>query len=166
MSFLQRIENIFPSTETTAKPWKDYLKKDEDLPILEPFFRFQNRLGCNNASMNNQEKQSFEHYKKCLKEYAEEEFILQRSVKQFDTDSILQAFGYQHDYDYEDKFTDEEDYKECVNELSETTKPSTNLFPELEYPLIAVVWIESDHDRSGPCGICCVDFIEKKEFDK
>ena len=64
------------------------------------------------------------------------------------------------------QFTDEEDYKECVNELSETTKPSTNLFPELEYPLIAVVWIESDHDRSGPCGICCVDFIEKKEFDK
>jgi hypothetical protein len=107
--------------------------------------------------MTEEEKKSFDHYMKCRKEYAASLFELCDSVRHYNKNNILGAFGYVHEEDIFEN--DEECY--CTNLLTATNKPSKNLL-DLQYPVVAVVLIESDYDRIG----CCVDFVEKKEFDK
>ena len=58
-----------------------------------------------------------------------------------------------------------EDDTECYvkNPLTETNKPTKDLL-NLEYPVVAVVWIDSDYNRGMKDGVLCVDFVELKEF--
>jgi hypothetical protein len=137
--------------------------RKEDVPLLESYFNWGNTLHDNKRMMTDEERKSFEHYKKCCKLYADHLSEIRDSVKHFDEDAILGSFGYQHGYDIEDKF-DESDEKECYNNLSLNNKPTKDLL-SLTYPIIAVVWIDSSFDRMGDTGVCCVDFVEKKEFE-
>ncbi len=131
--------------------------RDEDLPLIKPFLDFRG-----SAEETTKEVQdSVKHYKKCWKEYAEELDEISRSVDHFTEEQILETVGYEHE---EDIFEDDNDCY-CKNPVTATQKPTKDLL-NLEYPVIAVVWIDSDCDRMGKFGHCCVDFIEKKEFDK
>jgi hypothetical protein len=134
--------------------------KDEDLPLLKPFFDYDNMRYKDQRLMTEEEGKSFDHYMKCRKEYADRLFEICDSVKHCREDNILLAFGYEHE---EDIFEDDKECY-CTNPLTATNKPSKNLL-DLQYPVVAVIWIESDYDRIGKCGICCVDFVEKKEFE-
>ena len=132
--------------------------REEDIPLLTPFFKYSDQ-GSDRSLMTEEEKASFEHYKKCMKEYARDLFDTRDSVEHYHMDHILEAFGYEYDENEND-----DKNEEILNSFSETNNPAKNKL-ELEYPVIAVVWIESDFDRFGANGILCVDFVEQKEFN-
>ncbi len=136
--------------------------RKEDLHLLEPFFKWNNSPH-DKLKMTEEESKSFDYYKECRKKYADRLFEIRDAVRYHSEDTILEAFGYRHEYDLEDNF-DESGEKECYNELSKDSKPTNDLF-NLAYPVVAVVWIESSYDRMGDTGVCCVDFVEKKEFE-
>ena len=135
--------------------------KKEDRPLLEPYFKWNKRIGGNSVDnpMTEEERKSFDHYIKCYNEYAQDLFAIRDMTKHYGYDDILNAFGYEHE---EELF---EDDTECYvkNPLTETSKPNKDLL-NLEYPVVAVVWIESDYNRGMKDGIMCVDFVELKEF--
>lgn len=138
-----------------AKVWRD-----KDLPLLEPFFKWDKTRNSGESSMTEEEGKSFDHYMKCRKEYADRLFEIRDSVDHFREDQILEAFGYEHE---EEIYEDDKDCY-CTNPVSMGNKPTKDLL-NLTYPVIAVVWIESDSDRMGKTGVCCVDFVEKNEFE-
>ena len=37
---------------------------------------------------------------------------------------------------------------------------------ELTFPVVCIDWMESGYDRMGEMTICCVDYVELKEFNK
>ena len=128
--------------------------KDEDYPLLKPFFDYSNALyvsGKNpKQTMSPEISKSFDYYEKCRKEYADELFYLRDAVKEINSGDLCRSFGY--------NYNDDEGLMKKINLIDE--------IPELSYPVIAVLYIESSYDRNGPMGTCIVEYVELKEFSK
>ena len=140
----------------------DSIWREEDLPKLEPFFKYseQFRGGEKNRPMTQEEKDSFDYYEKCNKEYSDELKEKRDSVLNIDIYTLVRALGYEMPPDEDEEGNEIEDYQ-IYEEV-----PLKSSF-ELSYPCICINWIESSYDRmSGNNGICCVDYVELKEFDK
>lgn len=138
----------------------DSIWREEDLPKLEPFFRYseQFRGGKNNRPMTQEEKESFDYYEKCNKEYSDELTEKRDSIDYIDLYTLIKSFGYEYPQD------EDSEGNEIEVEFSEDI-PLKSLF-ELTYPCICVNWIKSDYDRIGKNAICAIDYVELKEFEK
>ena len=79
--------------------WKDSpeqsIWKEEDLPKLAPFFKYQN------AEISNQEfpRDSYEFYNKCWKEYAGKNAALSDDLYNVPEEELILSFGYKRDDD-------------------------------------------------------------------
>ena len=127
--------------------------KPEDRPKLESYFNYSRSP---DGTMTNEEIESFHFWQKCLDEYARENAEIRDSIENIDTNSLICAFGYQDATELEQN-DDNWDYN--IN------NPLESLI-ELTYPVICINWLESGMDGRGNKGsVCCVDYVEYKEFD-
>lgn len=83
--------------------------------------------------------------------------------------NVADQLGLQPVYDCWDVNENGEEVDENGNVIPEDTAENVKLadfINELVFPVIAVYWIEKDHDRFGKVEIIAVDFVELKEFKK
>ena len=134
--------------------------RKEDRPRLQPFFKYseglESRFGNKEfRKMNEEECISFDYYKKCCEEYSDEISDKKESVSQIDINALCEAFGYELPDDPDD---DSEEYDYSID------KPFKSSM-DLTFPVVCINWMESTWDRQGDMAICCVDYVEYKEFD-
>jgi hypothetical protein len=127
--------------------------KDEDRPLLNPFFSFQKSSENLKRGMNTEEAESYWHYLRCRKEYADELFEIRDSLHCFSTDQLACIFGFTYGR------KDDDDENEDVAEWSLDENCDFN------FPMIVVGNIEAGADRIGSyqsSGIC---FVSLSDFD-
>lgn len=130
------------------------LWREEDLPKLEPFFKYSDECGGHFRPMTQEEKDSFAYYEKCDKEYADALCEKRDAVDYIDISTLIKAFGYEMPSDEDEngvEFDEDIPLKSTMN---------------LTYPCICVNWLESCMDRMGKSAICAIDYVELKEFGK
>ena len=82
-------------------------------------------------------------------------FFDKKSMKISDQE-LCGEFGYELPDDPDD---DSEEFDYSID------KPFKSSF-ELEFPIVCIDWMEVGYDRTGEMTICCVDYVELKEFNK
>jgi hypothetical protein len=144
--------------------------REEDLPKLKPFFGFEEKNRGNSYELNEEEKESFEYYKKCYKEYAKDLFEIKDSIRGFPTDQLAEFFLLEPiDMNYWDTDEDGNELDEDGNIMPplsrETIKISEALKEEMTFPLYFVGWIDSSWDRNGSVHVAFSEFVNLKEFN-
>lgn len=156
-SFLNFVEN---------KIWRE-----EDLPKLKPYFDFEKRHRGESHTLNEEEKESFDYYNKCYKEYAKDLFEIRNSIQGFPQDELAEFFLLEpiemecYDYD-EDGNEIDEDGNIMPPTSRETIKIAEDWKESMTFPLIFVGWIDSGFDRFGSVRMSFSEFVSLKEFDK
>lgn len=145
----------------------DGVWKEEDKPLLDPFFNYSNETGGHSKrrGMTKEEGDSFDFYMKCRKEYADEAFEKRDAIAQIDDEVLFEGFFLKYpgclkcDRDEED---------DCVDEITIDILKDVTFLPienkEITFPLILVGTIESDRDRVGKFSYMFLDIVELKEF--
>ena len=134
----------------------DSIWREEDLPKLQPFFKYSDKCHGNFRAMTQDEKDSFYYYEKCRKEYNDELTEKRDSVLYIDENTLIKSFGYELPSD-EDENGDEIDI-----EIDADTPLKSAI--DLTYPCVCVNWLESGYDRYSSTGICAIDYVELKDF--
>lgn len=137
------------------------------MPKLTPFFQYSNARVLEMEEhrdlvtlMTAEQEESYRFYQRCCSEYADERSELLNAVNGMDLQLVLGAFGYT-DFDqsvYEAKDMDGE-------YLFDKDTPAQDML-NLEYPVIACVAMESDHDRMGQVLTAVVEYVELREFNQ
>lgn len=130
------------------------LWREEDLPKLEPFFKYSAECRGHFRPMTQEEKDSFTYYEKCNKEYADDLGEKRDAVDYIDISTLIKTFGYEMPSDEDEngvEFDEDIPLKSTIN---------------LTYPCICVNWLESCMDRMGKSAICAIDYVELGEFKK
>jgi hypothetical protein len=133
--------------------------KPEDRLRLEPFFKFCYGSDRNKRVMTPEEGESFDHYQKCLKDYAQAAFDKRDAMRHFHAEDLANYLMVRFDQPEEDERGECPDY--------DTSKVifDSERFKPLEFPCVVIVWIDSSFDRIGDCSLLLVDFVEKSMFD-
>jgi hypothetical protein len=141
---------VWSFLEWTIDPDKS-LWNEEDRPLLEPFFnRMQSKP---DEKWTDEINQSFDHYQKCLKDYADRNTELRDSTRQFSPEGILEIFGYELPND------DDEDFEYS----KDNPLPLTDDF-DATFPFVIVGDIDSGFDRLGKVSSAFVYRISQTEF--
>lgn len=135
-----------------AKKNSTQIWRDEDLPLLQPFFDAS--IYKEKNSWSEEVKLSFDHYQKCREEYANELFDIRDSLDQIDECSLADAFGF-------NIVEIDEDDDGLVPIIEYEYVLDTNH----EYPLIITGYIDSGYDRMGKSSVCIIRFVYLKDFD-
>jgi len=149
--YIEFVVNEFlkPCVERGTSLWRE-----EDLPTLEPFFKFSYRPR-NERPMTDEEEKSYEHYKKCWEEYASDMADKESTLRGFEVDELAHYFlcffnesaSEGDDWDLSKVEYDHEQYK------------------AIEFPCVAVVAVDSSFDRVGDTKSFFLEFVEKSMFD-
>ena len=134
------------------------LWREEDLPKLEPFFKYSDECRGHFRPMTQEERDSFAYYKKCDEEYADDLSKKRDAVDYIDINTLIKTFGYKMPSD------EDENGNEIDVEFDEDIPLKSTI--DLTYPCVCVNWIKSDMDRMGKTSICAIDYVELKEFGK
>jgi hypothetical protein len=132
--------------------------REEDLPKLEPFFKFSD---SGRGSMTEEEGKSFEHYRKCLEDYADETSTLQQILDGFSFEELLEYFVLKLDEPCDENGDPLSQEEYDLNYLAfdrENCEPIT-------YPMVAVLFIDRSFDRVGSYKAFQLTFVEHKMFD-
>lgn len=119
--------------------------KDEDRPILEPFFNWSI---SKNYPMPEEVKPSFDHWVKCREEYANDLFEIRDSLMHIDEYTLAEAFG------FEPIENEEEEIEDYELDIKHT------------YPLIVTGFIDSSWDRGGKSSACIIRFVYLSDFNE
>lgn len=149
---------------------EDKIWREEDLPKLQPFFDFSERHRGDSYKMNDEERESFNFYKKCHEEYAEELFEIRDSIKQFEQSELIEFFFLEeigmNCYDYDE---DGNEIDEDGNIMPPWGRESLKLHPDLKeemmFPLVFVGWIDCGFDRGGNSRVMFSEFVTLKDYD-
>jgi hypothetical protein len=141
--------------------------KDEDLPILQPFFERQAKGG--DYKFTEEEGRGFDRWQLARKEYADEEFEIRDACQQIDIGNLCDAFFLKQldmeCWDYNDNGDEIDEQGNIVPPLSKNSlEIDEDWKKELTFPLVMVGSISSDFDRMGPVAILSIDFVELKDF--
>jgi hypothetical protein len=144
--------------------------REEDLPKLKPFFDFEKKHRGNSYELNEEEKESFEYYKKCHEEYAKDLFEIRDSIRGFSTEQLVEFFLLEpinmSCYDTDDDGNEIDEYGNIILSLSrETIKISEAWKEDMTFPLYFVGWIDSSWDRYGSVHMAFSEFVNLKEFN-
>lgn len=127
----------------------------EDLPKLQPFFDAQNKVSAEGRrNWSDEISASFDFYMECSLKYGDKNKEMRDAVSHFNSDQILEAFGYELPaYDEED----EEGYS--------IHKPLP-LDAEFDttFPFIVVGDISSGWSRGGDIDILSLHMVSLKDF--
>lgn len=122
--------------------------RDEDYPILLPFFKYQERLSTNQRAMVDEEVVGYEHYLKCKEEYADALFELRDHLGGFTEDQLADIFG----------FT----YEELSDEVGEWQLDSNCDF---DFPMIVIGNAETGGCTSDSYQNASICFVSLSDFD-
>ena len=135
---------VWPFINWSQNP-EQSLWREEDRPKLEPFFKVQNREG----NWPQEIKDSFDFYLKCHEEYGKNNAEMRDSVSRLAACDILNAFGYNHDYQ-------EEDYTE--------ENPPLLSMEGFSFPFVVVGDLTCGWDRSGKYSFMAINFVSLEDF--
>lgn len=143
--------------------------KDEDLPILQPFFDKQ-QIG-RDYKFNEEQKKGYDLYVRRMEEYAREEFEIRDSVEQMGIDILCESFFLKpislDCWDYNDEGEEIDEQGNVVEPLSKKSlEIDEDWKKDLTFPLVLVGSISSDYDRLGPVSMISIDFVELKDFNE
>jgi hypothetical protein len=141
--------------------------REGDREKLQPFFDYWNERP--DRKMTEKEREAYDYHDKCNKEYANEAAEVRDSVSQLDTNTLVEAFGFEslnmdcYDYDGDGNEIDEDG--EIMPPLS---KDSLKISEEwdYEYPYVITGLITSDYDRLGAISMVFIEVVELKEFNE
>jgi hypothetical protein len=141
--------------------------KKEDLPKLEPFFKYSK--GDRKRLMTPEESAAFDFYDKCSKEYANLRTEARNALGAFDIEQIAEFLGLEeiemNCWDYDEDGNDIDEDGNIIPPTSrETIKVAKWFLEEYSYPLIIVGAIDSGWDRSGDFKMACIDFVCLSDF--
>ena len=131
--------------------WKEHNKslwRENDLPLLESFFKYSNNPNRRDVEMTEEEKTSFDHWVKCNEDYGDKNKDIRNSIAGIDEYRLAEAFGFT-------LIEDEDDEKPFEYILDDDLN---------EFTLFVTGYIDSDHDRSGPISVCMIRFVTLKDF--
>lgn len=134
------------------RPDKNKIWRDEDLPLLKPYFDFSNGIN----PWTEEVEKSFEHYKKCKEEYNNELVEIKDSCSYIDEYNLFNVFFLHYPF-----------YNETEEEIIITRndlKISEEYKEEIIFPMIFIAFILSDWDRNGNYSIAISDFVSVKDF--
>lgn len=143
--------------------------KDEDLPVLQPFFDKQQISG--DFKFTEEQKRGFDRFVLARKEYANEEFEIRDGVEQMDIGILCESFFLKplslDCWDYNDKGEEIDEQGNVVEPLSKKSlEIDEDWKKDLTFPLVLVGNISSDYDRLGPVAMLSIDFVELKDFNE
>jgi hypothetical protein len=124
--------------------------RDEDVPLLEPFFA-ATKNGNHNVEWTDEIKASFDHYEKCKLEYADDRIDKRDACQNIDIDYLLDFF-------FLEEIDAEIDLDISNLKIAEEHKT------KMSFPMIFVGFIDSTFDRSGSSGYCLSDYVCLSEF--
>ena len=128
------------------------LWRENDLPLLESFFKYSNNPNRRDVEMTEEEKTSFDHWVKCNEDYGDRNKDIKNSINGIDEYRLAEAFGFE--------VIEDEDEEKPLEYSFEKFKQEE----EIEFPLFVTGYIDSDHDRSGPISVCMIRFVTLKDF--
>lgn len=132
--------------------------KKEDKQLLDVWFKFCNTEGkWLEKDWTPEIKTSFEYWKKCKKEYADEEFKKKESVRFFSPEELMELF-YLTDNWVDDGEGDPPDITPDILTFIVDFK--------INFPCVVVGTIDSDYSQGSRCSVGYLDFVEEKEFFK
>lgn len=136
----------------------DSIWREEDLPKLQPFFKYSDKCHGNGnfRAMTQDEKDSFDYYIKCEREYNNELTEKRDSVYYISEYTLIEAFGYEIPSD------EDENGNKIFIKIDEDTPLKSTV--NITYPCVCVSWIASGYDRLGSSSICAIDYVELKDF--
>ena len=130
----------------------------EDLPKLEPFFKWQKNKNTAGLEMSPDVSESFDHYM-LVQEAAGEKRERKDICAEIEQRTLVEILGFV-------PFEEDED-----SEYIHNPRYSADNMPELEdhhdisYPCIMVYHLETVWDRIGTSVLAFVDFVSLKEFN-
>lgn len=149
-------------------PEKDNVWREEDRPLLEPFFEASQKP-AKDIEWTDEIKKSFDYYQKCRLDYADKNFEIRDCSSQFDRQELLDFF-FLKSIDDECFDVDDEgnDLDSDGNIIMPFSRELLELNPEFEaanlFPMIFVGMIDSTFDRLGNMRISFSDFVSLSEF--
>lgn len=149
---------------------KNEIWREEDLPKLKPYFDFEGKHRGNSHQLNDEEKESFQYYQKCYKEYAQKLFLMRDSIRGFNVDDFVEFFFLQYIdmncYDVDEDGNEIDEDGNIMPPLSrESLKISEDWKEEMTFPLVFVGWLDSGFDRFGSVRMSFSEFVSLKEFN-
>ena len=151
---------------------KNKIWREEDLPKLKPFFDFTKKHRGDSYKLNDEERESFEYYTKCKKEYADELFEIRDSISNVRMDELIEFFLLEYiNMDCYDVDEDGNEIDEDGNIMPpfsrESLKISEDWKDEMTFPLVFVGWIDSGWDRGTKnYRIVFSDFVSLKDYER
>jgi len=152
-----KIKKLIRSSEDQLKFFlylKEFLDKnksiwkEEDLPLLEPFFNYNNGPEKNPfMKMNEEEQTSFEFWKRCDEEYGKSNSIIKNNLIGID------EFHLGNDLDIEIIEPDDDDL------------PLVYKVIDRKYPYLQIVEAISDFDRFGEISIFNASEVFLSDFE-
>lgn len=139
-----------------VRPSINEVWREEDKPLLEPFFKASNSSPfIKPIEFSEEVKKSCDHYKKCYEEYAKELFEIKDSVRLFNRDELFSFFFLMSEDSYE------------LEHYEKLSRDILKIDPEYEmaFPMVFVGAIESGFDRCGNSKIAFSEFVSYTEFE-
>jgi|688.fasta_scaffold45535_6 hypothetical protein len=149
-------------------PDREKIWKEEDLPLLEPFFKATSG-GKRDFEWTDEIKESFDHYTKCRTEYADDRTEMRDDLCNFDTND-LHAFFFLQPFDESCCDIDDQgnEIDENGNILPPFARESLSINKEYEetmrFPLFFTGTIGNSWTRDGNINYCQSEFVSLSEF--
>jgi len=134
--------------------------RDEDLPKLQPFFEYNHRDDW--KPMSEEERESFEYYKKCNEEYSMNLTEIRDSMRCFTSHDFYSFFFLEEPatecYDTDENGNDLDEYGNIIPEESRETL-MIDKRKGITFPMVFVGWFDSGFSRAGEESVMFSDFV-------